>query len=115
MPVILPKLVYSSLYVFTECNRKTGTSSNVKTSLPFQGARHTFSEAVGKNLANPTAMLLCGAKLLRHVNLQSYSDMITNAINVVLKEGKFRTKDLGGQSTTTDFTYAIIDHLTDGK
>jgi len=49
--------------------------------------------------------------LLRHVNLQSYSDMITSAINKVLLEGKFRTKDLGGQSTTTDFTYAVIDHL----
>lgn len=83
----------------------------MKPNVLFQGARHTFSEAVGKNLANPTAMLLCGAKLLRHVNLQSYSDMITNAINKVLLDGKFRTKDLGGQSTTTDFTYAVIDHL----
>lgn len=56
-------------------------------------------------------MLLCSAKLLRHVNLHTYSDMITNAINRVLKAGKVRTKDLGGQSTTNEFTIAIIDNL----
>ncbi|KAK7866942.1 hypothetical protein R5R35_014718 [Gryllus longicercus] len=75
------------------------------------GARHTFSEAVGKNVANPTAMLLCGAKMLSHVNLQYYSDMIRNAISRVLKAGKVKTKDLGGQATTNEFTYAIINNL----
>lgn len=76
-----------------------------------QGARHTFAEAVGKNVANPTAMLLCGTKLLRHINLPTYSEMISNAINKVLLDGKVRTKDLGGQSTTQDFTRAIIANI----
>lgn len=53
-----------------------------------KGARHTYSEAVGKNVANPTAMLLCSAKMLSHVNLQYYCDMIRNAVNRVLKAGK---------------------------
>lgn len=75
------------------------------------GARHTYSEAVGKNVANPTAMLLCGAKMLTHVNLQYYSDMIRNAVNRVLKAGKVKTKDLGGQATTNEYTYAIINNL----
>ncbi|XP_050357651.1 isocitrate dehydrogenase [NAD] subunit beta, mitochondrial isoform X2 [Nymphalis io] len=77
-----------------------------------QGARHVFSGAVGKNIANPTAMLLCSANLLAHVNLHSYSKMIKNAINKVLNDGKVKTKDLGGQSTTKDFTYAVIHSLT---
>lgn len=46
-----------------------------------QGARHIFSGAVGKNIANPTAMLLCSANLLAHVNLHPYSRQIKNAIN----------------------------------
>uniref|UniRef100_A0A1B0DKP1 Isopropylmalate dehydrogenase-like domain-containing protein n=1 Tax=Phlebotomus papatasi TaxID=29031 RepID=A0A1B0DKP1_PHLPP len=75
------------------------------------GARHTFSEAVGKNVANPTAMLLCATKMLRHVNLQPYSDLILNAVGSVLKAGKVRTKDLGGQSTTNEFTFAVIANL----
>lgn len=53
-----------------------------------QGARHTFSEAVGKNVANPTAMLLCAAKMLTHVNLKHYGDMIRSAVNKVLTAGK---------------------------
>lgn len=49
--------------------------------------------------------------MLRHINLLNYSQMIFNAINDVLREGKIRTKDLGGNSTTTDFTKAIIYSL----
>lgn len=79
--------------------------------ISFQGARHTFSEAVGKNVANPTAMLLCAAKMLRHVNLPYYADMIRNAVSNVLQSGKVKTKDIGGQSTTNDFTLAVIANL----
>ncbi|XP_073969970.1 probable isocitrate dehydrogenase [NAD] subunit beta, mitochondrial [Rhodnius prolixus] len=75
------------------------------------GARHTYSEAVGKNVANPTAMLLCGAKMLHHINLHHYGEMIRNAIAKVLIDGKIKTKDLGGQSTTNDYIYAIMSHL----
>lgn len=75
------------------------------------GARHTYSEAVGKNVANPTAMLLCAAKMLRHVNLPIYGEMIRNAVEKVLNDGKIRTKDVGGQSSTQEFTYAVIHNL----
>ncbi|XP_076658526.1 isocitrate dehydrogenase [NAD] subunit beta, mitochondrial isoform X1 [Halictus rubicundus] len=75
------------------------------------GARHTYSEAVGKNVANPTAMLLCAVKLLRHVNLKHYAEQIKDALNHVLNDGKVLTKDLGGQNSTTDFTNAIIHRL----
>lgn len=75
------------------------------------GARHTFRSSTGTNTANPTATLLSGAKLLRHINLQSYSDKITRAVNEVLKNGNIRTEDLGGHSTTTDFTHAVISSM----
>lgn len=76
-----------------------------------QGARHTFAAGVGKNVANPTAMLLCAAKLLRHINLANYGEMIRNSVNKVLLDGKIRTKDIGGQSNTTEFTHAVIHNL----
>lgn len=76
-----------------------------------QGARHTYSEAVGKNVANPTAMLLCAVKLLNHANLKRYGEQIREALNRVLNDGKVLTKDLGGQSSTTDFTTAVINSL----
>lgn len=45
---------------------------------------------MGKNVANPTAMLLCAAKMLNHVNLRFYGDMLRGAIDKVLKGGKVR-------------------------
>lgn len=75
------------------------------------GSRHTFSEASGKNIANPCAMLLCASKMLRHINLTNYSQQIYGAINNVLKAGKVRTKDLGGNATTDEFTRAVIHNL----
>ncbi|XP_074107921.1 isocitrate dehydrogenase [NAD] subunit beta, mitochondrial [Cotesia typhae] len=75
------------------------------------GARHTYSEAVGKNVANPTALILCSVKLLNHINLKRYAVQIREALNRVLNEGKVRTKDLGGQNSTTDFTQAVISAL----
>ncbi|XP_075986498.1 isocitrate dehydrogenase [NAD] subunit beta, mitochondrial isoform X2 [Anticarsia gemmatalis] len=88
-----------------------GASYSAECAVFEQGARHIFSGAVGKNIANPTAMIRASANLLAHVNLHSYCRMIKNAINKVLTDGKVRTKDLGGQSTTKDFTNAIIYSL----
>lgn len=56
-------------------------------------------------------MLLCGTKLLRHINLPKYSDIIQSALVKVLEDGKVKTKDIGGQSTTQDFTKAVIYNL----
>ncbi|XP_047499435.1 isocitrate dehydrogenase [NAD] subunit beta, mitochondrial-like isoform X2 [Penaeus chinensis] len=75
------------------------------------GARHTFSEAVGKNVANPTAMLLASANMLNHINLQYYGDMIRSSVDRVIRVGKVRTKDMGGFATTTAFANAVIANL----
>lgn len=54
----------------------------------FQGARHSFAEAQGKNIANPTAILLCSANMLRHMNLERYASKIESAVYKVIKAGK---------------------------
>jgi len=79
-----------------------------------QGARHTFSEAIGKNIANPTAMLLCSANMLNHIGLNAYGDQITKAVEGVILEGKVKTRDIGGYDKTHEFTNAIIDKLHAG-
>ncbi|KAG2466372.1 IDH3B dehydrogenase, partial [Polypterus senegalus] len=57
------------------------------------GARHPFAQAVGRNIANPTAMLLSSANMLRHLNLEYHSSLISEAVKRVIKTGK-REKDL---------------------
>ena len=54
----------------------------------YQGARHSFAEAQGKNIANPTAILLCAANMLKHMHLERYGDKIENAVHKVIKAGK---------------------------
>ncbi|XP_031119115.1 isocitrate dehydrogenase [NAD] catalytic subunit 5, mitochondrial-like [Ipomoea triloba] len=68
-------------------------------------------DIAGKNMANPTALLLSSVMMLRHLNLHDKADRIQNAILTTIAEGKFRTGDLGGSSSTTEFTNAICDHL----
>ncbi|KAI3370341.1 hypothetical protein L3Q82_025109, partial [Scortum barcoo] len=52
------------------------------------GARHPFAQAVGRNIANPTAMLLSAANMLRHLNLEYHSNMVSDAVKRVIKHGK---------------------------
>lgn len=75
------------------------------------GARHSYGDAVGKNVANPTAMLFCAANLLDHASLHHYGKMIRESVYKVLKVGKVKTKDLGGYATTQQFTAAVIKNL----
>ncbi|XP_071946955.1 isocitrate dehydrogenase [NAD] subunit beta, mitochondrial-like [Antedon mediterranea] len=75
------------------------------------GARHTFTGAVGRNIANPTAMLLCSANMLKHMNLDFHARLIIDAVERVLKAGKVRTQDIGGYATSTDFTTAVINSI----
>ncbi|XP_039117170.1 isocitrate dehydrogenase [NAD] catalytic subunit 5, mitochondrial-like [Dioscorea cayenensis subsp. rotundata] len=68
-------------------------------------------DIAGKNLANPTALLLSSVMMLRHLNLNDKADRIHNAILNTIAEGKYRTVDLGGTASTSDFTKALCDHL----
>ncbi len=64
----------------------------------------------GKNIANPMAMILAGAALLRHMeseDAQRASRAIYEATFEAVYEG-VRTPDLGGNATTTEFTDEVI-------
>ncbi|XP_022080645.1 isocitrate dehydrogenase [NAD] subunit beta, mitochondrial-like [Acanthaster planci] len=75
------------------------------------GARHTFSQAVGRNIANPTAMFLCAANMLKHLHMDSYAKLIQRAVESVVSAGKVRTQDMGGYATTSEFTSAVVNNL----
>ncbi|XP_043919930.1 isocitrate dehydrogenase [NAD] subunit beta, mitochondrial isoform X2 [Protopterus annectens] len=76
------------------------------------GARHPFAHAVGRNIANPTAMLLSASNMLRHLNLEHHSHMISEAVKRVIKLGKVRTADMGGYATSDEFTRAVISNIS---
>uniref|UniRef100_A0A5B6ZC56 Isopropylmalate dehydrogenase-like domain-containing protein n=2 Tax=Davidia involucrata TaxID=16924 RepID=A0A5B6ZC56_DAVIN len=61
--------------------------------------------------ANPVALLLSSAMMLRHLQFPSFADRLETAVKRVISEGKYRTKDLGGQSTTQEVVEAVIAAL----
>ncbi|EYB82599.1 hypothetical protein Y032_0355g3316 [Ancylostoma ceylanicum] len=73
------------------------------------GSRHSFQEALGRSIANPTAMILCAANMLNHLHLHEYGDALRAAVEKVVKDGKVRTRDMGGYASTTDFADAVIN------
>lgn len=64
---------------------------------------------VCRQIANPTAIILCAANMLMHLNLSSYGIALRRAVESVIREGKVRTRDLGGYASTTEFSNAVID------
>ena len=66
---------------------------------------------MGKNIANPTAILLSTVKMLQHLGLPEHASKLRSALEEVLNTGKSKTRDLGGYATTQQFTAAVINNL----
>ena len=77
----------------------------------FEAVHGTAPDIAGKNLANPTALLMSAIMMLRHIGERTAGERVEAALNKVLGERKTLTRDLGGKATTTEFTDAIIRAL----
>jgi isocitrate dehydrogenase (NAD+) len=77
----------------------------------FEAVHGSAPDIAGKNLANPTALLLSALMMLDHLGERPQSGRIRAALDRVLAEGRIRTRDLGGTASTTEFTEAICAAL----
>lgn len=77
----------------------------------FEAVHGSAPDIAGKNVANPTAMLLSALMMLRHLGEVEAADRIDAALCRVLAERQIRTRDVGGTATTTEFTEAILAEL----
>ncbi|KAI6863343.1 Isocitrate dehydrogenase, partial [Hortaea werneckii] len=75
------------------------------------GCRHVGLDIKGKDQANPTALILSGSMMLRHLGLDDHANRISKAVYDVIAEGKVRTRDMGGNSSTQEFTRAILGSM----
>jgi isocitrate dehydrogenase (NAD+) len=74
----------------------------------FEAVHGSAPDIAGKNLANPTALLQSAILMLRFLNERKAADLIHNALQHTLAVKNIRTKDLGGQASTTEYTEAIV-------
>jgi isocitrate dehydrogenase (NAD+) len=77
----------------------------------FEAVHGSAPDIAGKGVANPTAMLLAACLMLDHVGHRARATAIRKALDRVLREDGIRTKDLGGDATTRQFTRAIVGRL----
>jgi isocitrate dehydrogenase (NAD+) len=73
----------------------------------FEAVHGSAPDIAGRNIANPTALLLSAVLMLRHIEEHAAADRIMTALERVLVSGAVRTRDLGGSATTTQFADAI--------
>jgi isocitrate dehydrogenase (NAD+) len=77
----------------------------------FETVHGSAPDIVGKNVANPTAMILVATMMLDHIKEQSAADRIRSSLERVLMNGQNLTPDLGGKASTKQFADAVIKEI----
>lgn len=76
----------------------------------FEPVHGSAPDIAGKDLANPTALLLSAIEMLKYIGENSYAEKIESALLKTLS-GSILTKDLGGSAKCSEFTNEIIKNL----
>jgi isocitrate dehydrogenase (NAD+) len=77
----------------------------------FEPVHGSAPKYAGQNKANPTALILSGALMLRHLGYAEVGERVEEAVRAVIAEGRATTSDLGGSSGTREFADAVIERL----
>ena len=77
----------------------------------FEPVHGSAPDIAGTGAANPLAMFLSAAMMLRHgLALEAQAAAVESAVDRALADG-LRTRDLGGAATTAEATRAVLQHL----
>jgi 3-isopropylmalate dehydrogenase len=77
----------------------------------FEPVHGTAPDIAGQGIANPLAMFLSAAMMLRHgLGREAEAAALESAVDRALDEG-LRTRDLGGNASTAEATQAVLAHL----
>ncbi len=75
---------------------------------PIHGSAPKYT---GMNVVNPMATIWAGAMMIDELGETKAANDIITAIQDVIKDGKVKTKDLGGTDKTTDMGNAVVEKL----
>ena len=77
----------------------------------FEPVHGSAPDIAGKGIVNPLAAILSAAMMLEHLGVAEGAAEVERAVAAVLAEGKVRTPDLGGTSSTEEVATAVIGRL----
>jgi tartrate dehydrogenase/decarboxylase/D-malate dehydrogenase len=79
----------------------------------FEPVHGSAPDIAGQGIANPIGMIWSGAMMLQHLGHEDCHDRIMTAIETVLRENKYLTRDMGGSATTQELGAAIASTLNE--
>jgi isocitrate dehydrogenase (NAD+) len=74
----------------------------------FEAVHGSAPDIAGKDIANPLAIIRSGIMMLYHMNKDEVAERVRAALRHVVVQQQIRTRDLGGEASTTQFTDAIV-------
>jgi isocitrate dehydrogenase (NAD+) len=77
----------------------------------FEAVHGSAPDIAGKNIANPTSVILASIQMLEYLGMQDKAERIREAVRATIESGDRVTRDLGGTASTCEFTQSIIDRL----
>jgi isocitrate dehydrogenase (NAD+) len=80
----------------------------------FEPVHGSAPKYAGQNKANPTALILSGALMLRHLGETAAAERVESAVRDVIADGSTVTYDLGGSTGTREFGAAVARRVAGG-
>lgn len=77
----------------------------------FEAVHGSAPDIAGKNIANPTSVILASIQMLEYLGMQDKAERIRVAVRATIESGDRVTRDLGGSASTSEFTQSIIERL----
>ncbi len=77
----------------------------------YEAVHGSAPDIAGKNIANPSALLLAFALMLEDLGKNKEANKLRDALSKVVEEGQVVTPDIGGKASTEEFTLEIIKYL----
>jgi isocitrate dehydrogenase (NAD+) len=81
----------------------------------FEPVHGSAPKYAGQDKANPTALILSAALMLRHLGETEIADAVERAVRAVIAEGETVTADLGGRAGTREFASAVAAEVQRGR
>ncbi|GAB4461374.1 MAG: isocitrate dehydrogenase (NAD(+)) [Armatimonadaceae bacterium] len=89
----------------------TGSANIGNDAVVFEAVHGSAPDIAGKGVANPTAVLMSGIMMLRHLGETDAANRVEQAVLSVFASQRYRTRDIGGTATTSEFVQAVIGSM----
>jgi tartrate dehydrogenase/decarboxylase/D-malate dehydrogenase len=77
----------------------------------FEPVHGSAPDIAGQGVVNPLATILSASMMLDHLGMAEAAVQVERAVAAVLEEGKVRTPDLGGKSSTEEVAAAVLEKI----